>query len=400
VFINLFKLTLIAFVGAASAQAQNSNLPACSADPSASKHQCVGTGAWRNTDAKYFGSFANGLPDGRGVISWPDGDRYVGEVVNGVRHGLGTYFFNPSGPDAGRVLHGVWKVDGFAERMPLESAQLSSVGSETSRSANVKPSKPPLRVNVPSNDEPIKFADTAYQSKETESCLLQLTSDAKVKPLSGKLAFDLDKPQPLEMLANMTKATPKEKAALNFYSTEWQRCQELGADWRKRKLGPDIAALFSALQVDLSAGLADLYAGQITYGSAAKLRAKQWIEFKNGAEATERRHSAQTAENEKQRQIQMQRDAAAAQERAAQERSRQQAEANQRRTLELQQQQMAEQREMEAQRAAAFKKAESDREWDEAKRRRQEASKSTYRAPINCTTTTSMSGRSSDTTCY
>jgi hypothetical protein len=175
-----------------------------------------------------------------------------------------------------------------------------------------------------------QFSDTAYQSKETEACLLKLIDDAKIRPLTGKLAFDLDKPLPIDMLANLTKAAPKEKAALNFYSTEWQRCQELGADWRKRKLGPDIAALFSALQVDLSAGLADLYAGQISYGSAAKLRAKQWIEFKNGAEATERRHSAQAAENEKQRQIQMQKDTAAAQERAAQERSRQQAEVNQR----------------------------------------------------------------------
>jgi hypothetical protein len=174
------------------------------------------------------------------------------------------------------------------------------------------------------------FLESTYQSEPTESCLKQLVGDPKIKPLIGKLAFDLDKPQPLEMLANLSKANPKEKAALNFYSTEWQRCQELGADWRKRKLGPDIAALFSALQVDLSAGLADLYAGQISYGSAAKLRAKQWIEFKNGAEATERRHSAQAAENEKQRQIQMQKDTAAAQERAAQERSRQQAEVNQR----------------------------------------------------------------------
>lgn len=242
-----------------------------------------------------------------------------------------------------------------------------------------------------------QFSDTTYQSKETEACLQQLIADTKVKPLTGKLAFDLDKPQPLEMLANPSKATLKEKVALNFYSTEWQRCQELGADWRKRKLGPDIAALFSTLQVDLSAGLADLYAGQIAYGSVAKLRAKQWIEFKNSAEATERRYSAQIAESEKQRQIQIQRDAATTQERAAQERSRQQVEANQRRALELQQQQMAEQREMEAQRAAAFKKAESDRQWDEAQRRRKEAAKSTQ--STHCTTTSTGFGNSV-TNCY
>jgi hypothetical protein len=259
---------------------------------------------------------------------------------------------------------------------------------------------------------------TTDSGEDWEVCLRQLIGDPKIKPLIGKLAFDLNNPPPLEMLANPSKANPKEKAALNFYSTEWQRCQELGADWRKRELEPDVDALFSVLRVDLSAGLADLYAGQISYGSAAKLRARQWIEFKNGVKAINRLLSAQAAENDKQRQIQTQRDAAAeqesaaqilsqirrdaaaAQERTAQERSRQQVEANQRRSLELQQQQMTEQREAEVQRAAALKKADSDREWNDHMRRQQEPpAQSTYQAPIFCTTRTTGFG-TSNTSCF
>ena len=206
-------------------------------------------------------------------------------------------------------------------------------------------------------------------------------------PLIGKLSFDLDKQQSLDMLANPSKANPKEKAALNFYSTEWQRCQELGADWRKRKLGPDIAALFSALQVDLSAGLADLYAGQISYGSAAKLRAKQWIEFKNGAEATERRHSAQATENEKQRQIQMQKDTAAAQERAAQERSRQQAEVNQRQAEQDRNAQLQATEKYRRNRDTVACKNEAHVD-DPVPKRDAQTSCTSYGGSTNCTTTT------------
>jgi hypothetical protein len=399
VFTNLFKLALIALVGIANAQSDtravdDDGWTLLSSDVWELRHLKVDTVRSVPEGVAYLIRY---VPKSGSSPSWER--TAIVNCLDRTRYEITSENDTKSREFKARIPPGTFRADEM-DLVCKIIAQKQARVTPVTPVAPVAPAPlatPPIRYERPKEANvqvPVitpQFLDTTYQSKDTEACLMQLIGDPKVKPLIGKLAFDLDKPQPLEMLANPSKATPKEKAALNFYSTEWQRCQDLGADWRKRKLGPDIAALFSALQVDLSAGLADLYAGQIAYGSAAKLRAKQWIEFKNGAEATERRHSAQATENEKQRQIQMQRDAAAAQERAAQERSRQQVEANQRRALELQQQQMVEQREMEAQRAAAFKKAESDREWDEAQRRR--------KGYLNCTTT-STGGGDSRTTCY
>lgn len=42
----------------------------------------------------YMGYFKDDLPNGLGVIIYANGDRYEGEVKNGLRHGSGTYFHN------------------------------------------------------------------------------------------------------------------------------------------------------------------------------------------------------------------------------------------------------------------------------------------------------------------
>ena len=189
----------------------------------------------------------------------------------------------------------------------------------------------------------------AYVGDATDTCFQQLHSDVKVKVLSTKLAFDLDKPQSMELLTNLSKPNAKEKVAIDYYSMEWQRCHELGSEWRKRNLSPDVNALLSAFKVELTSSLADLYSGQISYGTAAKLRAKQWVDFKNSSEAVSRRLSAQTTENERQHQDQQKRNATLAQERAEQERARQQAEANQLRAAESQRVQEQEQAALRAQ---------------------------------------------------
>ena len=40
--------------------------------------------------SKYEGEIKNGLPNGQGTYSFPNGDKYVGEWKDGIYHGQGT----------------------------------------------------------------------------------------------------------------------------------------------------------------------------------------------------------------------------------------------------------------------------------------------------------------------
>ena len=43
------------------------------------------------TDRKYMGEISNGLPNGQGTWTHPDGEKYVGEYKDGKRNGQGTW---------------------------------------------------------------------------------------------------------------------------------------------------------------------------------------------------------------------------------------------------------------------------------------------------------------------
>ena len=82
----------------------------------------------KSSDYTYVGEINNGLPNGKGVFSYPYRDtKYVGEFKDGYPHGQGTFTFSggskhvgefkngePNGQgtwtyDDGRVLSGIWK---------------------------------------------------------------------------------------------------------------------------------------------------------------------------------------------------------------------------------------------------------------------------------------------------
>ena len=41
--------------------------------------------------SSYHGPFVDGLPDGKGKLTWASGDVWNGEFKNGVIHGFGTF---------------------------------------------------------------------------------------------------------------------------------------------------------------------------------------------------------------------------------------------------------------------------------------------------------------------
>ena len=42
--------------------------------------------------------------DGKGVFLWPNGDRYMGQYINGRRNGLGDMFYGD-----GDIYKGAWR---------------------------------------------------------------------------------------------------------------------------------------------------------------------------------------------------------------------------------------------------------------------------------------------------
>ncbi|HIC77131.1 MAG TPA: hypothetical protein EYO89_04605, partial [Candidatus Dadabacteria bacterium] len=52
-----------------------------------------GTTTWGkgpNEGEKYVGEFKDGMRHGKGTFTFPDGEKYVGEYKDGKRHGKGT----------------------------------------------------------------------------------------------------------------------------------------------------------------------------------------------------------------------------------------------------------------------------------------------------------------------
>ena len=57
---------------------------------------------------KYVGEYMNDITHGQGTYTWANGDKYVGENMNGMMHGQGTYT-----SANGTIKKGLWKNDEF-----------------------------------------------------------------------------------------------------------------------------------------------------------------------------------------------------------------------------------------------------------------------------------------------
>ena len=62
-----------------------------------------GTYAWKKKD-QYTGEWQNNNFHGQGTFTYEDGDQYVGNYKNGNFHGYGTYTFAN-----GKVIKGIWE---------------------------------------------------------------------------------------------------------------------------------------------------------------------------------------------------------------------------------------------------------------------------------------------------
>lgn len=135
----------------------------------------------------------------------------------------------------------------------------------------------------------------------TVLCATELKADARVQILADKLVFDETKWQALEVLANKSKPTAKEKIALSVFAAESERCLELGADWRLKTYPAAINTLLSNFRVESVTALSDLYGDNISYGEFARFRVKKMNELKNSIDTVNRELQVQEEIIKKQR---------------------------------------------------------------------------------------------------
>ena len=87
------KLLLIVLILFAS-NATASSLPNCPSDVSENLyHNCFGTITFTNGD-KFVGEWINGKRTGKGTYTWVSGSKYVGEWKDNNMHGQGTYTYS------------------------------------------------------------------------------------------------------------------------------------------------------------------------------------------------------------------------------------------------------------------------------------------------------------------
>ena len=62
---------------------------------------------------KYIGKILNGVPDGKGIMYWENGDKYDGEWKNDKMEGKGIYYFNDGDIYKGEFKNGLSEGNGI-----------------------------------------------------------------------------------------------------------------------------------------------------------------------------------------------------------------------------------------------------------------------------------------------
>jgi len=83
------------------------SLPPCEGDNFRSWDNCEGTVTFDDGISRYIGEYKDGLPDGKGTVTFANGEKYVGEFKMGLPNGKGAYTFTNGEKYVGEFIDGI-----------------------------------------------------------------------------------------------------------------------------------------------------------------------------------------------------------------------------------------------------------------------------------------------------
>jgi len=139
----------------------------------------------------YKGDFVKGLPEGKGIYIWENGDIYEGDWKKGMKHGYGIYTFTNNNRDS--VLAGEWKRDVYMGN-PVMQHYVIEYRNSIGRVSFVKVGdRPYVRYKFSRNGiESLNINNLFMQgSSGAESTTASFTGFEEVKfPFKGKVMFN------------------------------------------------------------------------------------------------------------------------------------------------------------------------------------------------------------------
>jgi hypothetical protein len=113
---NLILFTMFYLFGWGNVFPQ-SNLPACQGRYKPMWSNCIGTTIFPNGN-KYVGEYLDGQEYGQSSLTFSNGDKYIGEFSHGNRNGYGTLYSSN-----GEIINqGIWASGSFVQSLPVQQA--------------------------------------------------------------------------------------------------------------------------------------------------------------------------------------------------------------------------------------------------------------------------------------
>ena len=151
------------------------------------------------------------------------------------------------------------------------------------------------------------MASALAQQDPSADCFINLASDSRFTPISGKMAIGAPPKSTFTMLADESFPSDSERKLIADWATAVEDCGPLGESYRQNNYPPHLLALVNESKNIFVGMVIDLYNRKIPYGQFNRRRQSTFDEIRARAtEIVQRLQAQQQAQQEAQQQAQQQ----------------------------------------------------------------------------------------------